>query len=104
MRSVSPRQLSDVAERLRDMASLGLVVLGLLLGLLLGGVVVWIVLQQRFAAQRAVDAAAARAAMENAVRQSAERAVAAEEHARAVFAARQDALVAQLREQAATER
>lgn len=86
------------------MASLGLVVLGLLLGLLLGGVAVWVVLQQRFAGQRAADAAGARAVTEDAVRQSAARAAASEEHARAVFAARQDALVAQLREQAATER
>jgi DNA recombination protein RmuC len=85
------------------MASLGLVVLGLLLGLLLGGVAVWVV-GQRGARQRSADAAAARAATDLAVRQSAERATAAQEQARAVFAARQDALVAQLREQAATER
>jgi DNA recombination protein RmuC len=81
------------------MASLGLVALGLLLGLLVGGIAVRSVLQ-RAAAERAsvVDAG------EQRVRQAAERAAAADEHTREVLAARQEAIVAQLRQQAADDR
>jgi DNA recombination protein RmuC len=101
------------------METVGLLLLGLVLGALLGGVAAWVVLQQRaqarLQAQRADDAAAACAERDAAVRAVEERAAeraavaearasAAEEHTRSVLSARQDAIVAQLREQAAADR
>jgi len=108
------------------METVGLLLLGLVLGALLGGAVTWIAAQQRVRnaadaqaasheAQRAADAEAARAALETAVHAAEDRAAeraavaearatAAEEHTRSVLAARQDAIVAQLREQAAADR
>lgn len=86
------------------MASLGLVSLGLLIGLLMGGLAVWVVLQHRSEQLRDADEAAARATLDGALRQAAERAAAADEQTRAVLAARQDAIVAQLHQRAERDR
>ena len=101
------------------METVGLLLLGLVLGALLGGAAAWVVAQQRAQrdaeAQRASDTdiacaereAAVRAVEERAAERAAvaeARATAAEEHTRSVLAARQDAIVAQLREQAAADR
>ncbi|MDH2415623.1 DNA recombination protein RmuC [Nocardioides sp. CER19] len=86
------------------MATLGLVVLGVLLGLLLGGLAARTLLQQRFERLRSAESDAARVALDDAVRRETERAAAAEAHAHAMFTARQDAVVAQLQQQAATDR
>jgi len=86
------------------MEMVGLVLLGLVLGMLVGGLAVRVMLQQHVERARAAAADASRVAQDEALREAARRAAAAEEHTRAVLAARQEAIVAQLHQQAARER
>ncbi|GAB7007347.1 DNA recombination protein RmuC [Nocardioides sp. AN3] len=78
--------------------------LGILLGLLLGGAAAGFVVQQRAARLRAAAAEATRVAAENALRHAAERAAAEDQQTRSLLAARQEAVVAQLQQQAARDR
>jgi gas vesicle protein len=97
------------------METVGLLLLGVVLGALLGGAGAWLALQQRVERLRADDAEAARATLDAALRDAAERSAAAlqdasdraavaEERTREVLAARQDAIVAQVHQQAARDR
>jgi DNA recombination protein RmuC len=96
------------------METVGLL-LGVVLGALLGGAGAWVALQQRIGRVRAEQADAAQAALDAALRDAAERSAAAlqdaaeraalaEERTRELLAARQEAVVAQLHEQAARDR
>ena len=87
----------------------GLVLLGLVLGLLVGGLAVRVVLEQRVEQARAADADATRRerdeAVHEALREAARRAAADSGRARRqCWRARQEAIVAQLHQQAARER